>query len=92
MRVTISEIIIRDDNHLFKSKVSEVNELLKAHFIKSEISILSHDDIDRKNLNRNGLHLNRSGTSLLAKNLINTLRAFDKQLFQREIHPYECPI
>ena len=75
-KVTISEIIERDDNHSFKSKVIEVNKLLKTHFNQSEISILSHANIDGKSLNRYGLHLNRSGTSLLAKNLINHIKSF----------------
>ena len=75
-KVTISEIIERDDNHSFKSKVIEVNKLLKTHFNQSEISILSHANIDGKSLNRYGLHLNRSGTSLLAKNLINYIKSF----------------
>ena len=75
-KITISEIMTRDDNHSFKSKVNEVNKLLQAHVNKSEISILSHANSDRKSLNRYGLHLNRSGTSLLAKNLINHIKSF----------------
>ena len=57
-KITISEIITRDDNHSFKSKINEANKLLHAHFIKSEISILSHANLDRtRRLQRRSLRL-----------------------------------
>ena len=38
--------------------------------------VLGHANIDKRGLNRYGLHLNRSGTSLLAKNLIEHIKCF----------------
>ena len=75
-KVSISEIIKRDDNEVFQTKVDEVNKLLKVNFSKSQISVLGHANIDKRGLNRYGLHLNRSGTSLLAKNLIEHIKCF----------------
>ena len=76
-QITISEIISREDNHMLQTKVSDVNNLLKSLIKKPEIyGLLSHNNIDKKGLNAYGLHLNRLGTSLLAKNIINHIKSF----------------
>ena len=76
--ITISELIIRDDNSTAKSKVLEVNiKLLKDYCSKnSSISMLCHPNINVGFLNRSRLHLNKAGTSVFARNLINHLKHF----------------
>ena len=60
---------------------NQVAQNLRASFILSSlctssgIPIISHTNIDgKRHLNRSGLHLNWTGTSVLAGNLLKFLR------------------
>ncbi len=117
VKITVSELITRNDDPSLQIKVNEVNKQLKSvkkskvsidglhvtswqtcwryntkeYFIiaivgssrrgRALLSVLSHEidckrrilsqaNIDKRGLNKYGLHLNRAGTALLAKNMI----------------------
>ena len=72
--VIISELINRDDDRMLNDKVNEVNkELSKYCDQKHKVSLLKHKNINSKALNGSKLHLNRNGTVLLAKNIIDCI-------------------
>ena len=74
--ITISSIITRnDDENGFK--VFEVNNLLRQLCEKNSYRFLTHDNIDKRCLNRSGLHLNKYGDSKLAKNIIELIKGFE---------------
>ena len=74
--IVMSELIKRDDHPVAKSKVLEVNKLIRDYCNKNKIDVISHNNIDERSLNGSRLHLNRSGTALFAKNLITHLKCF----------------
>lgn len=74
--VVISELIGREDHPTAKLKVQEVNKLLKDHCNKNRIDLIRHTNINAKSLNGSRLHLNLSGTALLAKNVIIHFKGF----------------
>jgi hypothetical protein len=74
IQIAISEIITRDNLEL-NTKIKTANELLNNICLKHGWQIIQHRNIHVNNLNASGLHLNRVGTSLLAKNFIEFLNA-----------------
>lgn len=73
-RVTISSLVARSDD--YAEKVIEVNSLLDHYCSKSKLGLLSHNQIDKRGLNRSGIHLNKFGTTLLAKDFISLIKRF----------------
>ena len=71
--IVISSIITRNDDEN-GSKVFEVNNLLKQLCEKNNYRFLANDNIDRRCLNRSGLHLNKYGDSKLANNIIAVIK------------------
>ena len=66
-KITISKIIPRGDE--FNDKVNDVNKKLEQLCIESNIDIISHNNINNKrHLRRGKVHLNNTGTSILARN------------------------
>ena len=62
----LSSIITRnDDENGFK--VFVVNNLLRQLCEKNSYGFLTHDNVDKRCLNRSGLHLNKYGDSKFAK-------------------------
>ena len=75
-KITVSELIMRDDNEAYKQKIIEVNEQLQNVFNNTNISILRHSNVDKRGLDKYGLHLNQNGSSLLVRNFIQHLMSF----------------
>ena len=74
--LVISSIIHRKNE--FRSKIKEINGLLKDKCNQRNIGFLSHDNINPINhSNRGGLHLNKTGNSLLFENFINIIDSLD---------------
>ena len=73
--IVISEIILRTDKPEYQQKVSETNSMLAALCESRNISIISHNNIRTAHINPYGVHLNRVGTSVLAKNILNFLNS-----------------
>ena len=74
IRITVSSLITRNDDQ--DKKVTEVNTQLQSLCLQKDLSFLLHDNLDKKCLNQSGLHLNKFGDSILAKNFIETIKRF----------------
>ena len=73
--ITISSLINRSDDEALACKVPDVNKVLKEHCLQKNWGFVDHSNIlATSHLNRSGLHLNKGGTSRLARNFINHLR------------------
>ena len=70
--VTFSTLTIRSDN----GKAALWVKNLCDHLLVLNIDIIDNRNITSKHLGRKGLHLNKSGSTRLAKNIIYKLRKF----------------
>ena len=72
-KIVISLIVPRRDSLNYKA--SEVNDRLKHMCNSRDIRYIDHtDSIDiEKHLGTSGLHLNKNGSAVLAKNFVNFL-------------------
>ena len=65
----------RSDDEALACKIAEVNRILKDCCTRKSWGFVHHSNISTSNhLNRCGFHLNKAGTSRLARNFINYLR------------------
>ena len=62
-------------SNVLTEKVNEVNNIIREHSRENNWALIEHDKITPKHLNRSGLHLNKSGTALFAKNFISHIRS-----------------
>lgn len=67
--IVISGILPRTDKPNLMSKVNQANRLIKALCIENNWAFLDHESFNSTCLNSRGLHLNRKGTSILARNI-----------------------
>ena len=73
-KITISSLVGRSDDETLASKITDVNKVIKQFCNQNNWGFVDHSNISvNSHLNRSGLHLNKSGTSRLARNLINHL-------------------
>lgn len=72
--ITISSLTTRNDRQ--GNKTTEVNNQLQCLCLEKNFRFLLHANIDKKCLNRSGIHLNKLGNSLLAKNIIGAIKCF----------------
>ncbi|RMX40521.1 hypothetical protein pdam_00007475 [Pocillopora damicornis] len=78
--LAISGLIARADDK--DVKVSSVNKIFKKFCRQNHWNFIEHNNINQTHLNRGGLHLSKSGSALLAQNLlshIDDLRIFTSQ-------------
>ena len=71
MSVSVSEIIHREDNQELMKKVMAVNKELFRYSELKRFYLIRNENIDKNKLNLYGLHLNKQGSTALAKNIIN---------------------
>ena len=69
-KITMSAPIIRTDNY----NTNKENERFISSLNKSDVSYVTDDNIIKKNLYRDGLHLNRIGFTILAENFLSFIR------------------
>ena len=67
--IVLSSIILRADNPQLAAKAAEANKLINSLCSKNKWKFINHFSINSSCLNSRGLHLNRKGTSYVAKNL-----------------------
>jgi lysophospholipase L1-like esterase len=67
--LVISSILPRTDKPELSKKVVEANELIKAFCNGHNWEFMNHAAIDSSCLNMRGLHLNRKGTTTMARNI-----------------------
>ena len=72
--ISISSLITRSDDEALAAKVPHVDKVLKEQCLLKNWGFVDHSNISvSSQLNRSGLHLNKGGTSRLARNF-NYLR------------------
>jgi hypothetical protein len=77
VEIILSELINREDNARAKTTVQEVNRLLADYCTATNLNLIIHNNnVLSKSLNRSKLHLNKLGSSTLAKNFISYLHNF----------------
>ena len=69
-KIVVSDVILRTDNSSYKAKIGETNNLLQIYFDEHNIELMKHGNLQIKHLNSYGIHLNRVGTAILAKNVV----------------------
>jgi hypothetical protein len=70
IELVLSEIITRSDDRTLADKVNEYNKGISPTIcIERNWCLIRHNNIDVNHLNNYGLHLNKQGTSVLAKNI-----------------------
>lgn len=67
--LVISSILPRTDKPELSKKVVEANEHIKAFCNGNNWEFMDHAAIDSSCLNMRGLHLNRKGTTTIARNI-----------------------
>ena len=71
--VAISSLVIRNDSEELEAKRQEVNTILERALRDLPLHFINHDNIEEKHLDKWGLHLNFSGTNMMAGNFIDFL-------------------
>ena len=70
----LSSIINRSDDMVLAAKaIEEVNLHLKQVCHQNHWSFIDHSNIKQTHLNRSGIHLNKAGTLLMARNFTNSI-------------------
>ena len=62
-------MVLRNDNQGFADKVNLVNNRLNSLCARKNWGLISHKNIKPIHLKGSGLHLNRQGSAILAKNI-----------------------
>ena len=73
--LVISEVIIRNDDPSLNVKISKLNKNLAQVCANNNWDFITLKNILPVHLNSYGLHLNKQGSSYLAKNFINFLKS-----------------
>ena len=74
-KIALSSLVCRSDDEALACKISGVNKILEEACRQNSWRFVDHSKIlGNYHLNRSGLHLNKSGTSRLARNFTNYLR------------------
>ena len=72
-KVAVSSIVRRADSLDLDVKIMNVNRILEQELPKHGIDFINNDNIQDRNLDRWGLHLNYTGKNLLTGNFIKFL-------------------
>ena len=71
-KLTFSGIMIRKDNKDIKEHtIREINSKLKNYCQQNNLGFIDNSNIDESYLGKQKLHLNKRGSSLLAKNIMD---------------------
>ena len=69
--MAITELIHRDDKPEYAEKVNQVSKQISKLCQQHNWDHIKHANIQDKHLNPYRVHLNKSGTAVLAKNLLS---------------------
>lgn len=67
----LSEIMLRTDKPSYKAVIGKINHQLQCYCQGHNLDLIQHNNIEANHLNSYGVHLNRTGSSIFAKNLIH---------------------
>ena len=74
-KIALCSLVCRSDDKALACKISSVNKILEESCRQNSWGFVDHSSIlGNYHLNHSGLHLNKSRTSLLARNFTNYLR------------------
>lgn len=73
-KIALSSVFIRKDKQNMENKVNELNANIEKLCEENLIAYISNGNIDETCLGIKKLHLNRKGTSIFARNLIDFLK------------------
>jgi lysophospholipase L1-like esterase len=76
--IVISEVILRTDGAEYKQKIGETNTLLASFCESRNLYIIKYNNIGEPHINPYGVHFNRAGTSVLARNILDYLNMHGK--------------
>ena len=68
-KIIISEVIQRGDDTELKPKIGQVNNLISKFCRQRSWGLIRHNNITTNHLNSYGLHVNKAGSSVFAKNV-----------------------
>ena len=71
--VALSSIVTRSDDKFLAAKAIEVNLHLKQACHQNHWSFIDHSNIKPTHLDRSGIHLNKAGTLLMARNFSSNI-------------------
>ena len=74
-KIAVSKIIVRQDKQNISKKVDELNKRLDVICGKHSIDVINHTNIKVSHLTSKKLHLNKQGSSILAKNYVSYLES-----------------
>ena len=74
-QVTISSLITRSDKADMTTKIKEVNRFLKSSCHQNNWNFIDNGNITAEHLNGSKLHLSKTGTTILAKNILSYINA-----------------
>lgn len=75
VKLSLSEVITRSDDHDMAEKVTIYNEQLARLCKERKWHLIRNNNIHKSHLNPYGVHLNRTGTGIFAKNIKQYLGA-----------------
>ena len=67
--VSLSQIVIRSDDTRLQNKLVEVNKCIQDLCEQENWGVIDNSNISNMHLNPYGLHLNKRGSAILAKNI-----------------------
>lgn len=73
-KVVISGLITRNDDSTLLPKIAETNKILLKFCNQNNWSFIDNSAMENSHLNKGGLHLNKTGTINLAKNIIANIK------------------
>ena len=74
--IFISSLTVRNR---FQAKIDKINHLLRQKAAYFPYKFIDNNNIDKTHLSKDGLHLRREGTIILANNFLNALN--EKSIF-----------
>ena len=74
--ISLSQIITRTDSPGIKENITHLNNLLQDLCEARNLNLICHENIGERGLDRYGVPLSRTGSNLMASNLINSIQHF----------------
>ena len=75
-RILVSKLIVRKDNAALSKKVDEVNKRLDTICQQHNVNMITNENIKVSHPSAKKLHLNKSGSCLLARNFVDFIESF----------------
>ena len=74
IEIAISSVVSRTDDGELDQMIPDVNKILQKFCRQNDWNFIDNSGINADHLNRSKLHLNKSGSALLARHFISFVR------------------